>query len=64
MDVITKKGDVPKDSDSQKRDSKDDNLDDFNEYLRKCALGVLAPFTTQDDGEHQKDEEQSAESSE
>lgn len=28
----------------------DNSLDDFDEYLRKCALGVLAPFGKPDDG--------------
>lgn len=51
-------------SEDMEDQEEDDSLDDFNEYLRECAMGMLFPFGSQDNGEHPKDEEQSAESPE
>lgn len=59
--VIIDEGESESENTKEQENEEDDSLDDFDEYLRKCALGVLFPPGTQENGEHPKEEEQSAE---
>ena len=40
---------------SDENETADNSLDDFDEYLRECALGMLSPFGKQNDDEIQEE---------